>query len=368
MQNKHKKICIVSISLGKGGAERSCAMLSQMLVAEGFEVHIIILNNEVDYPYAGTLVNLGALKNTHDNALKQLSRFRKFRKYLVAQKFDVIIDHCPKNNVTRDVFYDRYLYKGFNRIYVVHSSKKDQYFANNTKKLVKIYNKNIMNVAVSKYIETELLVKNGIQKTRTIRNAYDPNWSEMVSEKPSELKDKKYILAYGRIEDKIKDFTFLIQSFSASRIWEQKVYLVILGDGKDKENLQEFASQQAGSDFILFLPFTESPFQHIANAECVTLTSKYEGFPMILVESLSLGTPVVSLDIVSGPSEIVKHQENGLLISKRSIPLFAEALQKMCFDTQFQKHCQANAKASVQQFSMEEIAKQWSQLIHNELR
>jgi hypothetical protein len=52
------KVCLVSISLGKGGLERSCAVHSEMLSSLGYDVHIVILTDEIDYPYQGTLFNL----------------------------------------------------------------------------------------------------------------------------------------------------------------------------------------------------------------------------------------------------------------------------------------------------------------------
>ena len=57
--DKKIKICIVTISLSKGGAERSTALLSKMLHSSGFEVHLVTLNDTIDYPFAGNLINLG---------------------------------------------------------------------------------------------------------------------------------------------------------------------------------------------------------------------------------------------------------------------------------------------------------------------
>lgn len=88
---------------------------------------------------------------------------------------------------------------------------------------------------------------------------------------------------------------------------------------------------------------------------------------MVLTESLSLGTPVVSLDIVSGPSEIIEHEKNGLLIKERSIPLFAEAISRMAEDKTLHDNCVRHAKSSVSSFSMEEIAKQWHKLLNDVL-
>ena len=79
---KEFKVCLVSISLAKGGLERSCALLSQMLKNCGHEVHLVILNNEIDYPFSGKLLNLGEMKSGKDSIVKRLLRFQKFRNYL----------------------------------------------------------------------------------------------------------------------------------------------------------------------------------------------------------------------------------------------------------------------------------------------
>ena len=57
-KDTHKKIALVTISLAGGGAERSTAMLSQMLSKNGFDVHLIVLNDAIDYEYSGTLLSL----------------------------------------------------------------------------------------------------------------------------------------------------------------------------------------------------------------------------------------------------------------------------------------------------------------------
>jgi glycosyltransferase involved in cell wall biosynthesis len=280
----------------------------------------------------------------------------------------LIIDHCPKNIFSREFFYDRYIYRGIRRMYVVHTSKKEFALTKKPKQMVRIYNQNIANIGVSKYIEQEILENAGVQNAVNIYNAVDNKWKNETDDIPIEIRDLKYILSYGRIDDSIKDFRFLIDSYMDSGLCNKNVYLMIMGNGKDLESLKGYVTNLECRDYIKFLPFTTNPFPYISRARCVSLTSKYEGFPMVLIESLSLGTPVVSLDIVSGPSEIVKHKENGLLVSKRSIPLFAEALNTMCLDEALYLHCKENAEASVLRFSKEEISIKWDQLLQNELR
>lgn len=362
---KKFKVCLVSISLAKGGLERSCAMLSEMLEAHGHEVYLVILNDEVDYPFAGKMLNLGKMKTEKDSMVKRLLRFRKFRNYLKKENFDVIIDHRPKNNFERELFYSKFIYRELQKIYVVHSSKKAEYLTENPSSFSKICQKNLLNVAVSEYIENQILKKEGINNSVTIHNAFNPKWENECGEFPEILQNKKYLLSYGRLDDSIKDFSFLIEAFSQSKVWEKDIELVILGNGKDKEMLQKLAASKPCAKHVLFFPFTKNPFEIIKNARCVTLTSKYEGFPMVLVESLSLGTPVISLDIISGPSEIVQHQKNGLLIAERSLPLFAEALQSVCFDEELYKMLQKNTKPSVAKFSMQAISEKWNQTLRH---
>lgn len=357
------KICQVSISLGKGGAERSCALLSQLFKNNGHEVHTVVLNDEVDYPFAGKLFNLGKLKHGKDTFTNRLKRFKKLREYLKKNDFDVIIDHRPKNNYWRELFYDRYLYRGIKRIYVVHSSLRENYFTEKPGKMTKIYNKNLANIAVSHFIQQEILINQGVKNSQVIHNAFDPNWGKTEGELPEKLKETTYLLWYGRIDNSVKDLPFLLEAFESSELWKKQVQLVIMGDGKDMEQTKKLASQLVCSKQILFLPFMKKPFPVVSSARAVVLTSKYEGFPMVLVESLSVGTPVVSLDIQSGPSEIIIDRKNGLLVGARSPELFAKSLREICLDDDLYKTCKAYAKNSVKDFSMEKIGKKWNEML-----
>lgn len=362
------KICLVSISLGKGGAERSCAILSRMLEAKGHEVHIVILTDEVDYPYAGQMLNLGKLKTQNDSFLKRLARFKKLRDYLKKNRFDLIIDNRPKNNFPREVFYDRCIYSKIPRIYVVHSANKENYFTESPEKMVKIYNKNIANVAVSEYILKEIMKKSGVKNTQVLHNAFDPAWSKSTHELPDKLKNKTYLLWYGRMDNSVKDLGFLLESFQESKLWEKGIQLVLMGDGKDLGKTQKATAELPCSKQVVFLPFQQEPFTIIANARAVVLTSKYEGFPMVLVESLSVGTPVVSLDIKSGPSEIIEHRKNGLLVSEREVTALGSALREICLNENLYHTCKQNAMTSVERFSMENIGRKWDELLQTYLK
>ena len=67
------KVAIVAISLSKGGAERSTALLSKILDSKGLDVHLITLTDSVDYDFSGTLFNLGRFKSLNDTGLEKIN-------------------------------------------------------------------------------------------------------------------------------------------------------------------------------------------------------------------------------------------------------------------------------------------------------
>jgi glycosyltransferase involved in cell wall biosynthesis len=359
------KVCLVAISLGEGGADRSCALLSQLLHEQGFEVHIAILNDLITFPYKGKLLNLGTLKGEKDSYLKRFLRLRKLKKYLKREGITHIIDHRPKNNYKRELFYKNYVYKGIRTIYVIHSFKMGTYFGDDPQQFKTLYEDNFKNVAVSEGIKTRLENELGLQNIAQIYNPFDPVWQEQATEKVV-LPKGKYILSYGRIDDDVKDFSFLIRSYNESQLWKEGVSLVVMGGGKDTDKLKSLIATLSLGDHVNLLPFTSNPFPYIANAHLVALTSKWEGFPMVLVESLSLGIPVVSLDIKSGPAEIIQHHHNGLLVSERKTVVFAAALDEFFENEPLYAQCRDNARESVSKFSKAAVAKVWTKLLTHE--
>ena len=150
------KACLVAISLGRGGAERSTALLSKMLHEKGIKVSIVILNDVVDYPYKGTLLNLGVFKTQSDSSAKRLSRFKKLKRFFKEEQFDFIIDTRSRSSTTKELFYLHYLYKNQRVIYVVHSFNILQYFPKAIWLAKKMVDKAAAIVGVSKAISEKI--------------------------------------------------------------------------------------------------------------------------------------------------------------------------------------------------------------------
>lgn len=133
--------------------------------------------------------------------------------------------------------------------------------------------------------------------------------------------DVPVIISAGRL-NAIKNFPLLIEAFKLVR-GKRNARLIILGEGEEREKLEEMI-QDLGLDQDVDMPgFAENPFNYIAKANVYALTSFSESFSMALIEALAVGTPVVSNDCPHGPREVL---ENGRLVPLGNSEKLAEAI------------------------------------------
>ena len=103
-----KKICIVTSSLGKGGAERFSGMLSQMLSKLQFKVYIILTKNDVDYEFSGKLFNL---ELEHGSNISNIKKLKILRSYFKAHDFDAIIDNRTRPSFLKEYVLYNYVFR-----------------------------------------------------------------------------------------------------------------------------------------------------------------------------------------------------------------------------------------------------------------
>ncbi|WP_282040637.1 glycosyltransferase [Winogradskyella flava] len=358
---KTKKICIIVSSLGAGGAERSSAILSEMLFDLGYDIHIVSVLNKIDYPYKGTLLNLGALKDKDDTVLGKLKRLRVFKNYLKAHNFDYVIDSRTRIGFFREFIISKFIYNPRKTIYCVRSYNTDSYINPSRVFGNTLYGSAHRIIAVSNGISVKLKKKYGFKNLTIINNPIVINNISVMSE--VDVKNK-FILFFGRLDDSIKNISLLLQAYAESEIFQKEIKLIILGKGKDKNALLNKSEILGLKNSVSFLEYKSNPYGWVKEALFTVLTSKYEGFPRTLIESLALGTPVISVDCKSGPNEIIINENNGLLVENHNIKALAQAMDRLVEDKELYLRCKANAKSSVAHLSMKTIGLQWKTILN----
>ncbi|HAH55585.1 MAG TPA: glycosyltransferase family 4 protein [Flavobacterium sp.] len=357
--NKYK-IALIGFSLSKGGGEKVMANLSLFFDRKGIEVHNIIVLDGVTYPYAGTLVNMGLQKNTTNGFANKWKRLQFLRSYLKANDFDFIIDFRPRTKAIQELIISRFIYKA-KTILTVHSFLIDYYMPKSAWLTRLIYNQTYATVAIVDQIKERLESQYQLKNLTTIAN---PINLEEVNEKCNETVDIgfEYIIGIGQYADNIKQFDKLILSYANSILPQKQIHLIILGTG-NKTPLEELALEKNVLKQVHFLGFQENPFKFMKNAKFFVLSSLNEGMPNVLLESLACGTPVVAFDCLTGPREIIMDKQNGLLVENQNIEKLTDAMNLIIEDVDLYNYCKTNASESIQRFSLDNIGKQWLNLM-----
>uniref|UniRef100_UPI00286DB4E3 glycosyltransferase n=1 Tax=Chamaesiphon sp. VAR_48_metabat_403 TaxID=2964700 RepID=UPI00286DB4E3 len=121
------------------------------------------------------------------------------------------------------------------------------------------------------------------------------------------------ILGVGRLSQQ-KDFATLIRSIAIVR-QTRPVRLIILGQGEELLHLENLVKELDLVNDVVFLGFVANPYAYMFKAQMLVMSSVYEGFGNVLVEGMLAGTPVVSTNCESGPSEILADGKYGNLVA-----------------------------------------------------
>lgn len=347
--DKKKKIAIVVYTLKSGGLERVVSNQTFLFEELGFDVHLFVLESQIDYPYKGQLHTFD-LKSS-DGFFKKLKSYIALKNEIQSGNFDVVLDHRYRLNDLLELFWIKKIYKNQNVFYFIHSSDISSYLN------VKLaHNPKIQFISVSKGIESKVKEIYPKIKIQTIYNHVEVskaenNFNEMYDD---------YILAVGRMdESNVKQFDGLIGSYSKSILPKRQVKLLILGSGVRMAALKKQVLDLNLQDSVVFKGFESDLYLYYKNAKYLVLSSKYEGLGMVLIESLLCETPVISFDCDFGPSEIIQHKINGLLVEDQDFDKLTEAMNLFIEDENLYQTCKSNTLKSIEKFSKEHISKQW---------
>jgi len=303
-----KKILVFVNSLANGGGEKAAADLANTFYAHNENISILIIEDKIVYNInKGIKINFntGIKKNKLYSLplIRDLVSSIHLYKIIKDDEVDTVISHLSRanyiNGITR-------LFVRYDAILVTHGS------VNKYKSKLSI--KNTINLCLIKYIllssyckriflttrmkESYLSLKkcdnnNVVTNCLNIRNIISS--SECTQEEVNLPRD--FFIFVGRL-NKIKNVHDIISVFKEVK----NESLVILGDGPELEYLRLHAGN---SENIVFLGAKKNPYPIMKKAKGLILASSSEGFPNVLLESLSLNVPIITTDCETGPREIL---------------------------------------------------------------
>jgi len=178
---------------------------------------------------------------------------------------------------------------------------------------------------------------------------------------PPRVHHSRVVVAAGRLVPR-KGMARLIRAFApvAERHpdWELRIY----GSGRLEEKLGQQIEQSGLAAQIRLMGHTDDLPAAFDDAAVFASASSAEGFPMVMLEALSKGLPLVGTDCPRGPGDIIRHARNGLLVPNKDVRALQYALETVIGDDDLRRSMGAQALADAEQYVADHIAARWDQL------
>ena len=329
-----------------GGIERVISRLSNHFIEKlNYNVDIISVYSKKDNSYFPlnkkiNIKNLGV-------ELQQ----KKIKKVLNEENYDIILTfHSAISNA---ILFDK---KGLNGKVIVTEHANYKYYGK-LRHIINIINYRKADKLVvltesdkrfySKFIKSVEQIPNSIPFTN---NKY-PNY------------ENKKIISVGRIEE-VKGFDYLIDSFNLIYDQYPDWSLHIVGDGTQKQIIEERIKKYNLEGRVVIEPFTNEICNKYLDASIYALSSRFEGFSLVTIEAMECGLPIVSFDI-DAPMEILKNGEDSLIVESFNINKFAEKLSLLMDNEEMRKSYGKRAKENVQKYNIYNVGLKWKNLFED---
>lgn len=188
-----------------------------------------------------------------------------------------------------------------------------------------------------------------------------PNPSPYKPQEYIKNQESKTVLAVGRLTYQ-KGFDLLIQAWAKVANEKPDWKLIILGEGEDRLKLSSLIEKYQLESKVVLAGKTSDVEEYYKNSDIFCLSSRFEGFPMVLLETLAFGLPVVSFDCDTGPAEILE-DTGSFLVEPENTEQLTKYLNTMIESPLLRKEIMVNSIHKSKQYQIDLIISEWVRLL-----
>ncbi|MGY5846898.1 glycosyltransferase family 4 protein [Salegentibacter sp. HM20] len=358
-----KLLYITNGITGSGGLERVLSIKASLLVDQyDYEIAIVSLNEKKLSPFYSFNNKINFYDITVPKALflNLTAYIRGLRKIVRDFKPDVI-SVCDDG--LKGFFLPKILGKQVPIIYERHVSKEIEMRDNFPfwkKQLIRAKWK-IMEKLAPGFSKFVILTEGNSMEWPSLTNLkIIPNPLPFYPENSSSLNNKKVLIVGKQSYQKGQDL--LIQAWKIVMEKHPDWVLEIVGKVDESMGLKQQLSKLDLAEQVHFFEPEKNIEQKYSNTSIYVMSSRYEGFGMVLIEAMAFGVPCISFNCNYGPSDIIKHNQNGLLIPNGDINSLAMSIIELIENPERRKALGLQAKIDAQKYLPEQIVKQWDDL------
>ena len=307
-----KNIAFILPRLSNGGMERIAAALSKEIINNYNLIIISLFEDRDKYDFVGEIIEINKTieKSFIGKILNFLERIKKIDKIKREKNIDLTLSFEQTCNLLN------LLTGREKKVISIHSIKSREnlsigIYGKIYNFLMKIlYKKSDKIICVSEGIKKDLNLNYGLDLNR-IEVIYNPHDLKFINNNLKNIKKEKNnyeVINVGRL-DVAKGQRYLLKIISLVKKELPNIKLKILGKGNLESELKELSKKLSLEENVEFLGYINNPYKEIEKADLFVLSSLYEGFPGVLVESLICKTPIISTDCVYGIREILLSEE-----------------------------------------------------------
>jgi glycosyltransferase involved in cell wall biosynthesis len=353
------KIVFVQAGLGAGGAEKIVNLLASHYASKGHEVSVLALSGVpgdsfFDYDPAITIETFLQNGERNSGLAARLANIRWLRKRFHETKPDLVVSFLTRVNLFASIAARScgipIVVSERNNPGIQHG-KRPWRFANRITGL--LADRMVMQTRQA----AEFLTPLARRKAVVIPNPCTNRGSAGIP-----AQDPPAFVATGRL-DRQKGFDLLLQAFVAVAQQVPDATLTIFGEGPEQQELSSLIDRLGLTGRARLSGRTRRPGDWINHGNLFVLSSRFEGFPNVLVEAMAAGMAVVAFDCAWGPAELVTHSETGMLVEVENVDQLARAMTELASDPDLRARISAAAPHAVDHLSLPRILAQWDQVI-----